>query len=676
MTTTNWLFSSIAGLLILTIVGCGLEKSYDGGSSSRLEPPHPAVTFQPVIATLQEQVQSDLERHLATQQASTIKALSTAEAFPASFKRPVVLQAMRNPWAGLMALENHGHQTAELARSGQQTLLMLPVLLDLLEAGMDRFSDSVKPIPIPSSTTLEAQVTYIVAILDQAHQLREKALRRLSQADRQFLFDQAELIVEDFSPHIADPSAQTLQWARATHRFCQLVYEQLDYGALMAAAQVLARFSNKEWLQQLPTLFQGRKAVPRPPSGVTGEVLLLRETPHGLIVIGGQGPNSYDLDSRFALVIDLGGDDLYRGTIAAAADVQHGNSIVLDLSGDDTYHGSPLGLATGRLGVGLLMDQAGNDVYLLPQGSGGSGFAGLGILRDLSGHDQYIGDKFTHGAAVGGLGLVLDEAGQDTYASFGYAIGFGGPLGIGAVVDLTGDDSYQCGDRYPSSYNVTDAPDSKPGDRLFQYDCFGLGAGSGMRLFTNDSEHLSNNLAGGLGLVIDLAGNDRYHSSNFSQGAGYFFGAGLKFDLAGNDDHDAARYGQAAGAHYGLGLFIDVQGDDHYASTGPWYNGGAAWDRSIMLCIDTGQGNDVYDFQWSSGLGRADHNAWSIFIDDGGRDLYLAQNGLGMATDNSTSAFFDLAGRDDYVIGLQPSSDGRDNGRILVDPAGGLFVDR
>ena len=669
-------FAPVAGLIILTLLGCGLEKPYDGGSSSRQESAQPTGALQPVIAKLQEQVQDDLERHLATQQASTIKALSSAEAFPAAFKRSVVMQGMRNPWAGLKALENHGHQVAELVMSGQKQLMMLPVLIELLEVGRDRSSDSVSPLPIPSSTTVEDHLNYIVAILEQAHRLREKALRRLSQADRQFLFDHAELIVEDFSPHVADPSGQTVQQAKATHRFCQLVNDQMDYGALMAAAQVLARFSDEEWLQRLPVLFQSRKVAPASPSGVTGEVLLLRETPYGLIVIGGPGPNSYDLDSRFALVIDLGGDDLYRGTVAAAVDVRHGNSVVLDLSGDDTYHGSPLGLATGRLGVGLLIDRTGNDVYLLPQGSGGTGFAGLGILWDLSGHDQYVGDKFTHGAAVGGLGLIMDEAGNDTYASFGYAIGFGGPLGIGAVIDLTGDDSYQCGDRYPSSYNASDAPNAKPGDRFFQYDCFGLGAGSGTRLFTNDPEHQSYNLAGGLGMVLDLAGNDRYHSSNFSQGSGYFFGAGLKFDLVGNDDHDAARYGQAAGAHYGLGLFIDVQGDDHYASTGPWYNGGAAWDRSVMLCIDAGEGHDVYDFQWSSGLGRADHNAWSIFLDEGGKDRYLAQNGMGMATDNSMSAFFDLAGKDEYVTGLQPSSGLRDNGRIVVDQAGGLFVDR
>ena len=54
--------------------------------------------------------------------------------------------------------------------------------------------------------------------------------------------------------------------------------------------------------------------------------------------------------------------------------------------------------------------------------------------------------------------------------------------------------------------------------------------------------------------MLDLAGDDRSESSNFSQACAYFFGVGLKLDLAGNDRHCAARYGHAAGAHYGLGL--------------------------------------------------------------------------------------------------------------------------
>ena len=153
----------------------------------------------------------------------------------------------------------------------------------------------------------------------------------------------------------------------------------MDYANLMAAAQGLARLANESWLRQLAGAFG--QALPRSevPGGITGDILLAQATSYGMIVIGGPGPNTYELDHRFALIVDLGGDDLYRGLIAASADIEHGNAVIIDMSGNDTYDSAALGLATGRLGVGLLIDQAGDDVYQLEIGSGGAGFGGLGI---------------------------------------------------------------------------------------------------------------------------------------------------------------------------------------------------------------------------------------------------------------------------------------------------------
>ena len=188
-----------------------------------------------------------------------------------------------------------------------------------------------------------------------------------------------------------------------------------------------------------------------------------------------------------------------------------------------------------------------------------------------------------------------------------------------------------------------------------------------------------------MGLLIDLDGNDRYRSSNFSQGCGYFFGMGLKLDMNGNDEHAAARYGHAAGAHYGVGLFIDYGGDDRYISTGPHYNGGTAWDLSVMLFIDAGQGDDVYDLRRSDGLGLASYRSWSLFIEEGGQDRYLVgggtgdARGMGMAFHGSMSGFFDLAGDDEYAIVPRADPAGsaqRGNGHILLDQTGGVFVDR
>ena len=635
---------------------------------------------QPVVAALRQAVQEDLDRHVGAQQAATIKELARAWSAPAGFKRPLALQALTDPWTGMIALEHHGHRIAQLAKAGPESL---PALIAALETGMDRAAEPVTPLSLPTGAIREEHVAFLLSVLERAGQLREKALRRLSREDRRFLFDHTAAIVERFSPQVDELDARTMPQAVADRRFCQLVAEQVDYAAMIAAAQVLARLADEGWLQKLDEAFRGAGApAPSPPPGVTGEVLLFRETPYGLVVIGGRGPNTYDLDERFALVIDLGGDDTYRGAIAAANDIEHGISVVIDLSGNDTYQALPLGLATGRLGVGLLIDRAGDDVYHLAQGSGGAGFAGLGILYDAAGNDRYVGARFTQGAAVGGLGLLLDLAGDDEYTSFGYAVGFGGPSGVGAVVDVAGHDRYQCGDRYPSNYN---AVGSQPGDAHFQYECFGLGTGSGKRIYSNDPEQQSYGLAGGMGMLIDLDGNDKYRSANFSQGCGYFFGVGLKLDMNGDDEHDAARYGHAAGAHYGVGLFVDYRGDDRYASAGPVYNGGTAWDLSVMLFIDAGQGNDVYDLRRSGGLGLADHRSWSLFIDEGGKDRYLVGDGaggtrgMGMASNGSMSGFFDLAGDDEYAIVPRSGPEGsaqRGNGHRLLDKAGGLFVDR
>ena len=160
---------------------------------------------------------------------------------------------------------------------------------------------------------------------------------------------------------------------------------------------------------------------------------------------------------------------------------------------------------------------------------------------------------------------------------------------------------------------------------------------------------------------------------------GYFFGAGMKLDLAGNDDHLAARYGHGASAHFGVGLFLDYQGADHYGSTGPFYNGGVAWDRSVSLMIDGGTSHDTYDFSRTTGLGRADYSSWGLFIDEGGADKYTTTSGFGDAAEKSVAGFFDLDGTDTYTLpaGLSTPPDRTPaNATGFRYPLGGVFVDR
>lgn len=624
---------------------------------------------QPVLPKLFQEVRGMVEQQVGAQQAGVLRSLAGELAAPGHCRLPLLTQTLTDPWAGLAELETIGYRASLMTAPAA-----LPRLIAILEKGMSRTPSVDAAVMKPSITKGEQQLATLREVLAEAHRLREVALRRLTPDERRFLFEHASRFVQQFVPHLGELTDQSEEQAQADQRFCQLVEERLDYSALIAAAQVLAQMADGPWLEAMARAFSGSPALVGPIDGVTGTVLWVDETPFGRIIVGGKGPNTYTVSAGTALIIDLGGDDAYAGLIAAS-DLEHGLSVAIDLAGNDVYHATRMGLATGRLGVGLLVDRAGDDIYHLSQGTGGAGFAGLGILYDRSGDDHYQGSLFTQGAAAGGLGLLLDGGGNDRYTSSAYAVGFGAPGGVGAVIDVAGDDDYQCGETIVSDYTARDAPASRPGDPLFQYDCFGMGTGSGKRVFVRDVTERYG-LGGGLGLLLDLDGNDRYRSGNFSQGVGYFFGVGLKLDLAGNDDHAAARFGHAAGAHAGVGLFIDVDGEDRYTSSGPTYNGATAWDRSVMLGVDAGQGHDRYDLRQSTGLGRADHHSWSVFIEEGGQDRYDLPNGMGVAFEQSMSAFFDLAGVDDYAQAPPEGPEKRENGRLLVDGTGGLFVDR
>ncbi|HEY6085478.1 MAG TPA: hypothetical protein VIU63_08775 [Nitrospira sp.] len=622
------------------------------------------------------QVRPDFDRLLRDAQNRVLAANDKVDAVPARFKRRLVLDALKQPWDGLTNMEGYGLLIAELAEG---RAVNLPGLLDVLEAGMDRTSTFHRAIPFPAGVNAKVLTTFIVDSLAEASQHREKALSELSEDERKFLFSHAQSIAEHFTPQISNPNEQTISRAKNDVRFAELIEERVDYANLIAAAQVLARLANERWLVQLAGALSKPLSPEKIPAGVTGDVLYVENSSYGLIVIGGAGPNTYELDNRFGVLIDLGGDDLYRGAIAASTDVDHGNAVVIDAGGNDTYSGGRLGLATGRLGVGLLIDQGGDDVYQLDTASGGTGFGGLGILYDARGDDVYMGSRLTQGAAIGGLGLLFDAAGNDRYTSHGFAIGFGGPSGVGAVIDLEGDDQYQCGEKYASAFNAQDAPKGKPGDPLFQYDCFGLGTGSGARVLTKRADWQVQSLAGGWGLLVDVEGKDHYRSANFSQGHGYFFGAGLLLDLGGDDEYEAARYGHAASAHYGAALLVDRQGDDHYGSTGPFYNGGVAWDHGASVMIDVGNGNDRYGFGRSTGMGGADQAGWGLFIDEGGNDEYEAKSGLGRSPDASVAGFFDFKGKDSYRLSSEtpvPQDQRPTDGKVIVYPKGGVFIDR
>ena len=197
--------------------------------------------------------------------------------------------------------------------------------------------------------------------------------------------------------------------------------ERVDYAKLLSATEVLLGLSQEPWLEAVKRAAGRHPGSPSTIEGITGRILTVRDTRAGRIVIGGAGENSYTLGQGVALVLDVGGSDLYRGTVAAARSWEEGNRVVIDVEGNDRYETEPLGLATGRLAAGLLVDAAGDDTYLLAEGSGGTGFAGIGVLYDGDGDDRYYGAKLTQGAAIAGFGLLIDQAGRDEFTKIGRA---------------------------------------------------------------------------------------------------------------------------------------------------------------------------------------------------------------------------------------------------------------
>ncbi len=656
-------------LLVLLLTGCSTLGSLLSFARPATVPA--SHIRESVIDRVGPTVQNLLRSTTHDAHLAIVAAHHSVDNLPARYKRRSVTHALKNPWEGLRNLEAQGRFAAELATGGAVTL---PALLDRLEAGMDGTSVLFTPLPLPTSQDLRDTIAFMVDTVHQASLHRDQALAALSDQEQAFLFSHGQSLAELYSPQISVLSDHTMAQIAANAKFVELLAERVDYGQLLAAGQVLVRLVNDRWLNRLADAFPHAASPAHIPPGITGEVLFIQHTPDGLIVIGGLGPNSYELDGEVALVLDLGGDDEYRGFIGASRNTQHGNAVVIDLAGNDRYTGAPLGLATGRLGVGLLFDRAGNDTYQLALGSGGAGIGGVGILFDMQGNDRYIGNRLSQGAALGGVGLLVDVAGHDQYSSHGFALGFGGPLGVGALIDVEGDDHYHCGDVVPSAYNAQEAPQAKPGDPLFQYDCFGLGVGAGSRVLTKRPEWRAQSLAGGLGLLMDLKGQDRYQSANFSQGMGYFFGAGVFLDLDGNDHYGAARYGHGASAHHGVALFIDHQGDDHYGSTGPYYNAGVAWDHGVSLTIDAGTGRDIYALDRTTGLGKADYTGWAVFVEEGGDDHYTIQSGFGNAAEQSLAGFIDLSGNDRYTV-LSPSSDSPPADGTSRSPAPGSFFE-
>lgn len=127
--------------------------------------------------------------------------------------------------------------------------------------------------------------------------------------------------------------------------------------------------------------------------------------------------------------------------------------------------------------------------------------------------------------------------------------------------------------------------------------------------------------AGGLGLLVDGGGDDRYGALRFAQGAGMAGGLGVLSDHGGRDEYAAAAYAMGAGRGLGVGVLLEGGGDDVYRGGRGCV--GAGEDLGLGMLVD-GAGDDRYLVEGSSSASGAvslrQGAGW--LLDGAGSDAY------------------------------------------------------
>ncbi len=557
--------------------------------------------------------------------------------------------------------------------AGDTTPLATAVLLLDAHRGQAGDEAALREAALAIPLDLQKHLASIVGAIDLASVDVESALAAPQIADRTFLAHAASLYYPGGFPIPLDQA-----------HIDEL--DAVDVGKISEAAALLAATIERATLSVTPdATFAPFEA----------------DTPIGKIVVHDSSADKYvkggPADGA-ALLFDLGGDDIYE-VPAGASDATHPVSVAIDVRGADHYRyksvtdSHDVGLLSsdalpgrhastttpdkdngaitlsktarqgaGNAGIGFLFDLGKeNDDYRSLAMSQGFAAVGVGVLYDAGGDDTYTAEAASQGSALYGIGALVDQAGDDHYASFTVSQGFGGVEGVGLLFDVRGDDDYYCdpGDPALGGHPLYFSPQlpGKGNTSMSQ------GAAQGRRPSSNTDVYL----AGGLGILRDGAGKDRYTASVFAQGSGYWQGLGMLLEGGtGNDVYDALWYVQGAAAHFSLGFFIDEGGDDQYdpTFTVAATSIGVGHDFSAAIHLDLG-GNDVYRAPGLS-LGSGNINGIGFFANVGGNDTYHVAGDPTLGAGNYSSEapfgdprqaaptigiFVDSSGIDEYRVG-------------------------
>ena len=517
-----------------------------------------------------------------------------------------------------------------LKRTSHGTIALFP-LLDHVGRMLDGFPNlgSDEGIKQPTNSALlgfqggdlEAHLDYVEAVLTAAADWHKKAFAKLNEDEVRFIQQNRNGMLDSYITYrmLSYDGDTTRQ--KASVRIIKLA-ARLDRKALFEQAKTVSLIVSQQFTSSL------LKAASI--SDINVGVVAQRNSKFGPILIAGKTRTRYQ-GRHYAAIYELGGDDVYANNQAGSVWPSIPSSVIVDFEGDDAYESyAPFSQGCGDFGVGFLVDLKGNDNYIGTRFTQGTGFFGVGALVDETGNDLYRGIEFHQGVGHWGAGLLIDLSGTDRYETNDTSQGVGLPGGCGVLVDGGAEgDSYYCKGKEPTGYGTAGV-----------FEGWGQGQGIGYRPYAS----------GGIGILIDRDGKDRFEAGNFSQGGGYFYAFGLLYNAGkAADTYVGSRYAQGFGCHQAAGAFIEEGGDDSY-KTRHAVAQGLAWDESVALFVEEG-GNDRYEGGGFS-QGASAMNGWTLFFDRAGKDTYLYTDqaragGNSYHGGTSLSFFVDAGGQED-----------------------------
>lgn len=175
---------------------------------------------------------------------------------------------------------------------------------------------------------------------------------------------------------------------------------------------------------------------------------------------------------------------------------------------------------------------------------------------------------------------------------------------------------------------------------------------------------------GGVGVLVDAGGDDRYLAASGAQGFGQL-GVGVLLDESGNDTYELEGEGQGT-AIFGTGLLVDFRGSDRYALHRDGQGYGGPGGAGLLVDI---AGDDRYEAERDpTKTGRPDPRADGKIATSNVQGVGVGRRGDGSdghSWPGGLGALVDLAGKDRYSAGTWAQGAGFFFGTGLLVDGGG-----